>query len=157
MWRKERGKRERCRCFVKQPSHELKFKTMRQLYTPLYKWLLSCSSQIFLCCIHKLRALELLWDNIKDNTLYLLSLKSSHNYVALLETIYVTIPIHLSSRYENQENLTKHPTEIDSSFHHWRHSDREIKLAIIFSVPRGCSTDNTTTRWPCRDSKHALK
>jgi hypothetical protein len=41
--------------------------------------------------MHKLRTLPLLRDNLKDNSLYSLPLKSSHNYVALYETPYETI------------------------------------------------------------------
>ena len=79
MWKKERGKRKRDRCFTKQSPHELKFRTMRQLI------LHYCTSDIPL--LHILRTLELLRDNLKDNSLYLLHLKSSHNYVALHETL----------------------------------------------------------------------
>ena len=39
--------------------------------------------------LHILRTLELLRDNLKDNPLYLLHLKSSHSYVTLHETIYM--------------------------------------------------------------------
>jgi len=38
--------------------------------------------------MHKLRILELIWDNLKDNLLYVLSLKLSHNYMTLYETTY---------------------------------------------------------------------
>ena len=49
MWRRESEVREKCGCFAKQPSHRLKFRSIRLLY----KLLLPCNSKYFFYFIHK--------------------------------------------------------------------------------------------------------
>ena len=57
--------------------------------------------ELFTHIFHELRTLELLQDNFEDNPLYLLLLKLSHNYVALHETTFETIPMYLSFHGKN--------------------------------------------------------
>ena len=91
MWRKEKGERERGRCFTKQLSYERKFRTMRQLLTvPLYELVL-CNSQLYFYSMHKLRNYGFLRHNLKDNHCICLLSRLKITW----QTTYETTPMYL--------------------------------------------------------------